>query len=608
MTCHLYFPNDLLKPLRAVDCKYLIGLRFEDVFIVVTVISNKDDIDKVKQTNDRLEIIGTVSDENNKEEGYFNVFYDYINNIPYVVNEGEIIVIMFNPPNFNNLEYFSINPILLQSMGHLETKKSDQDLLHVMNNGYFYQETPCSIADERILDNINLVYKIRLDIDKRHRRTSNKSISLKSLAFFIIKYISYIMQWIIICLIRGINFPIGKYCLTNLHLFRQLDLRLKQINYFPIQFLCYYDKDILYKKNFDLLKKFELPIFNSNLNINNSNYINLYNSLWLIVNDVMIGLTVKKYLLEHQQEIIDWLQYGIDHILFGELYKMISWISFHNPAGFKLNTELSSFIGELFLWSLEFWKSVIFRVIKLIPINYGIPFLLFLCNLGITFLIGILIDAFNVLTIHIYWFYQTSSNIYKKQINVLKSLFQLFRGKKYNTLRNRIDNLNNYELQQLFTVFEVDQLLLGTLLFIVLSLLLPTVFLFYLTFFLLRLMSIMVLNFMENILIIINFSPLFVILLKLKNSKRLQGGITFNYLASNHNQSYLQLQNKSLTYREIFVNYTLLFKKLKNFKTSLLNSFIGGHFIHLHYDYNLKFHYLMLPKNYDQTLIVWKYL
>ena len=58
MTCHLYFPNDLLRPLRAVDCKYLIGLRFEDVFIVVTVISSKDDIDKVKQTNDRLEIIG----------------------------------------------------------------------------------------------------------------------------------------------------------------------------------------------------------------------------------------------------------------------------------------------------------------------------------------------------------------------------------------------------------------------------------------------------------------------------------------------------------------------------------------------------------------------
>ena len=59
-------------------------------------------------------------------------------------------------------------------------------------------------------------------------------------------------------------------------------------------------------------------------------------------------------------------------------------------------------------------------------------------------LLSFLIDGINLITLHIYGFIIVQQKIYRRQLEIIKSLFQLFRGKKYNVLRNRIDNLNNY--------------------------------------------------------------------------------------------------------------------------------------------------------------------
>ena len=65
-----------------------------------------------------------------------------------------------------------------------------------------------------------------------------------------------------------------------------------------------------------------------------------------------------------------------------------------------------------------------------------------------------------------------SARIFNWQLSIIVSLFHLFRGKKRNVLRNRIDNCD----------YDLDQLLLGTILFTLLFFLLPTVVVFYLTF------------------------------------------------------------------------------------------------------------------------------
>ena len=75
----------------------------------------------------------------------------------------------------------------------------------------------------------------------------------------------------------------------------------------------------------------------------------------------------------------------------------------------------------------------------------------------------------------------------------------------------------------------------------------------------------MTFNLLENLSIILCFTPLFVVLLKLKNSKRLQGGIKFDYLDYKHGMTIIKLSNKSLTYLEIFKNFIKLFKRAKEF-------------------------------------------
>ena len=62
--------------------------------------------------------------------------------------------------------------------------------------------------------------------------------------------------------------------------------------------------------------------------------------------------------------------------------------------------------------------------------------------------------------------------LYSLQVSALASLWRLFRGKKWNVLRQRVDS----------ATYDVNQLFIGTLLFTILLFLLPTTSLFYTVF------------------------------------------------------------------------------------------------------------------------------
>src|SRR5881392_61306 len=91
---------------------------------------------------------------------------------------------------------------------------------------------------------------------------------------------------------------------------------------------------------------------------------------------------------------------------------------------------------------------------------------------GASMPVALFSDLLSILTLHIYSFYVASARIFDWQLTIIISLFHLFRGKKRNVLRNRIDSCD----------YDLDQLLLGTILFTLLFFLLPTVIVFYLTF------------------------------------------------------------------------------------------------------------------------------
>lgn len=605
-TCpvQIYFPNDLKKYFTHHHEVFLLGYEVGNAYVIFQCT---EDANAYTAAIPGLKIVGTI---NQPSSGYLlNLHYDQAGG--HVSCSLNPTIIYFDPPNFRNLEYFSIEPILLQSVE--KSTKSSTSIeskfdAYIPEVGIPPQNT--SIADGDVLDKINLIYRARNKL-KQVSILSTSTMFDSFCKWIVVQSIIPIIkicQNVLIMLLLIINFEILGYSLVQVSkCFRQLDLRLKQLNYFPIQFLCYYDRNVLYQKDSQIINELKLPILNTNLNINNSNYINLYNSLWLIFNDILLGVTVYGYIDRYQYQIFNFIQSTIlEKLLCNELVSLITWVSTENPAGFKLNTDLGKFFGDLYIWTILFWRDYVENVHISKNKSMILQILKVLCyGGGCSFLLSFLIDCIQLLTFHMYAFYYGAAKIYKRQLEIIKSLFQLFRGKKYNVLRNRIDNLNNYETED---VFEIDQLLLGTLLFMIMIFLLPTTFAFYLTFTIFHIMILMAHNLLENITIVLNFTPIFVCLLKLKNSKRLQGGIRFQYKGSYNRTTFLSISNKSLTYQAIFVNYVKLFQRAKNFRHSIVKNLLSGNMISFKYDHNLKFLYLMLPEEYAETISIWKYV
>ncbi|KAH8807961.1 N-acetylglucosaminyl transferase component-domain-containing protein [Xylogone sp. PMI_703] len=181
----------------------------------------------------------------------------------------------------------------------------------------------------------------------------------------------------------------------------------------------------------------------------------------------------------------------------------------------------------------------------------------FLGFAGASMPIALFSDLLSVLTLHIYSFYMVSARIFNWQYTILLSLFQLFRGKKHNVLRKRIDSCD----------YDLDQLLLGTILFTLLFFLLPTVVVFYLTFACSRMAIISLKAILDALLACINYFPFFALMLRLKDPQRLPGGIRFELQdteqlpsSSSHSHnppptSYVYLKSVPLTFRAIFRQY-----------------------------------------------------
>jgi phosphatidylinositol glycan class Q protein len=150
------------------------------------------------------------------------------------------------------------------------------------------------------------------------------------------------------------------------------------------------------------------------------------------------------------------------------------------PAGLKLNSELVTFIASLYDYTLIFWKGVYFlildnfikRIVFLMP-----NIILFIASsgkFGATFILSLTKDLMAVCTLHLKFLYYCSARFYRYVILIIWSTFHLFRGKKWNPLRHRIDSAE----------YTLEQLLVGAIIFTILVFLFPTVAVYYILFFL----------------------------------------------------------------------------------------------------------------------------
>ena len=291
---------------------------------------------------------------------------------------------------------------------------------------------------------------------------------------------------------------------------QQVDIRLQQFCYWPIQYTTLLKR----KRDWDSVTD------------SHPDYIRFYNSLWLVANDVIIGIALGSYIIDNA----DWVAALINNVLsewtVSGLRGMIEWLT-DWPAGLKLNNELASFLADLVIWVIEYWSCMICRdpwtfqqltttdcvdgIRPLLP--HFIRFIGFSGFSGATLPIALSSDLLSLFTIHVYSFYVASARIFHWQLTIIVSLFHLFRGKRHNVLRNRIDSCD----------YDLDQLLLGTILFTVLTFLLPTVLVFYLTFALSRMTIITLKAILDTLLAFLNHFPLFALMLRVKDPWRLPG-------------------------------------------------------------------------------------
>ncbi|TQS37872.1 hypothetical protein Golomagni_01639 [Golovinomyces magnicellulatus] len=279
---------------------------------------------------------------------------------------------------------------------------------------------------------------------------------------------------------------------------QQLDIRLQQFCYWPMQY------EMLRKRKNDC----------ESVTTSHPDYIRFYNSLWLVANDVIIGFALGSYIIDNAAWVTEYISRILSMYSIAALQNTISWLM-DWPAGLKLNNELAAFLGDLFLWVIDYWSNCFETIRPILP--HVIWFIGFSSYAGASMPISLLSDLISVLTLHIYCFYMASARIYNWQYIILLSLFQLFRGKKHNVLRKRIDSCD----------YDLDQLLLGTILFTLLFFLLPTVLVFYFTFASFRMAIISQKAILDTLLACLNHFPLFALMLRLKDSRRLPGGICF---------------------------------------------------------------------------------
>ncbi|TGZ84269.1 Gpi1-domain-containing protein [Ascodesmis nigricans] len=371
---------------------------------------------------------------------------------------------------------------------------------------------------------------------------------------------------------------------------QQIDIRLQQFCYWPLQYVTLRRR----KGDWD------------SVTTSHPDYIRFYNSLWLVANDIIIGIALGSYIIENAAAVA----YGIDYYLrvytVEGIKHMIHWLM-DQPLGLKLNNDLAKFLGDLFLWVVDYWAGTMTSLRPHLPyIIYAIGISSFA---GASMPIALFSDLLSLLTLHILSFYIASARIYNWQLTIILSLFHLFRGKKRNVLRNRIDACD----------YGLDQLLVGSVLFTLLIFLLPTVLVFYILFATARTAIISLKASLETCLAFLNHFPLFALMLRVKDPQRLPGGIRFELHDTTEvscafgNEpdapaSYILLKSTPLTVTQIFDQYFQLALRIRKHYISphVILCLVTGRFVPPLHRRNLySMQYSMLPTRRASMWEVW---
>nr|GMD26831.1 phosphatidylinositol N-acetylglucosaminyltransferase subunit GPI1 isoform X1 [Ipomoea batatas] len=192
-----------------------------------------------------------------------------------------------------------------------------------------------------------------------------------------------------------------------------------------------------------------------------------------------------------------------------------------NPAGFKLNAELAGLLGMVSLNAIQIWSTL------WLFLNFFLAYLMKMIAVsgslfGLTTAAALTIDIISLATMHLSALHWLLSLIYSWQIQAISALWRLFRGRKWNPLRQRLDSYG----------YTVEQHVVGSLLFTPLLLLLPTVSAFYIFFTILNATISLICIVIELGILVIHATPYTKVAVWLVRKKRFPSGIWFEIVSS----------------------------------------------------------------------------
>ncbi|PVF99115.1 Gpi1-domain-containing protein [Serendipita vermifera] len=492
-------------------------------------------------------------------------------------NNDQFHFIFYYRPSLHHLQFFSVNPLQLDITTeshkgqHLTSKNAEYERQKVLFETFRPSTKMFDIRCATHQLNASGVVHDALT----HGFPTHISIDPSGL-FSLPQAVKSLGRALVITLSSIANLPISLFDNTNRlkdvsATVQQFDVRVEQFSFFPSQVRLIRTRS---RRNVATFA---------------AHYINFYNNIWLIFNDVVIGTTMGAVLCENHMYFGKLLHDYTQKWAIVYLKDALAWLD-NWPVGLKLNTELSRALCLSFMVLTNIWgRTLAFMAPHL-------PTLIYVLGasgrLGVTMMLSLSSDTLSLLTVHIYISYLAATSVCHYILLTAGSLWNLFRGKRYNVLQNRLDSWD----------YSLDQLLLGTMLFTLVTFLSPTIIIYYGLFAAARLVIIGIHAVFETLLAFMNHFPLFVLMLRIKDPHRLPGGIVFMPRNSDQkSKNGLVLQNAPIPFSGIFFQHLLLWTRVSAHynPVRLLRHVATATFINPIPRYSIR--YSMLPRSGQPT-------
>ncbi|KAK9894009.1 Gpi1-domain-containing protein [Cystobasidium minutum MCA 4210] len=474
------------------------------------------------------------------------------------VMDSNFRFILYEPPDSRKLRFFSQTPLELDTTSYRIRQYEDtaevSSRIGKQQDYVFPQPSLSAIDLEAVLVRLNSVKTVQRHLQQQ-RALSNRDTpsrlsppltKVQSPTNAVISVVQTCLSFILNCPLAGRNSL--KDVSATAH---QIDVRLRQAYTAPDQYRSIYHSKV------------------ESGSASRTQYISFYNMLWLIANDAIIGSAVTAFCLENNELIAQYIAAALKLWSVRRLQDTLLWLN-DWPGGLKLNFELGTFFVDAFLWFTSVWEGIFLDRILLPHLPLIVKLVGLSASVGATMFLAMCSDFLSLSTLHLYIFYSMATTVFSFHTSAMGSLFNIFRGKKRNVIRNRIEP----------SEYTLDQLLVGAVLFTLAAFLLPTVLAYYLAFAVSRCAVIALHAGLEAMLAFLNHFPLFAMMLRVKDPQRLPGGLAFSVVNEGAG-TYLLMKNNPIPAYAIFHQYWALWTSFSQHYSPvyLLGKIVTGRYI-----------------------------